>query len=548
MKNASIVGLCNILEHDLEFQQDIIDKQNDYIEFDEMYLENFENKYFSYLIDKYKKYTSWYKLTSFADKLLLYKQNIDEKGLDDLNNYIDDLKSKLKSNSYVAAYEYINTEKFNPKEKEKILKKIKKGKKQSIDDVKEEIHCQINICFECIEFLNQIDSKKYILAKNISYDIIQLFWQNVSFLGKSNAKKDSYKEYKDYFIHPVGDYIKEDKSKYKYSCFTCENKLNKIGGKDLTWLVKTGVDGSRKPSHFWNMTSDAYICPVCNLLFSCIPAGFTVIKREGLFINDNSSIERLVRINKVTNLSSETSILDLEQKKYLTIANTLEQKNIEQFNKEVENIQVVRINGNDNSNIYKFNLLSRKKLLLIYNSRKKLSNLIKINVKVADNYYINLYSEVISRLYLGKNLFDLIGLLISLSKQSNNKQSKFSLIWSIYTILEINNYSIGGSGKMHSSQLNEFKFNGNTLRKAYLGSSENKLSGITYRLQNALKTKDVEKFMDTLINSYMYKKMPIPQNFILALENTEKFQNAGYAFLIGLLGDEESNKGEAKND
>lgn len=87
---------------------------------------------------------------------------------------------------------------------------------------------------------------------------------------------------------------------------------------------------------------------------------------------------------------------------------------------------------------------------------------------------------------------------------------------------------------------------GQYLRKIYDEGKDAKLNGITYRLLNALKVKDVSRFMDTLINAYTYKREVIPVEFTKALEDTDKFQAIGYAFLIGLQGykDNMEKKGE----
>mgnify|MGYP001571694009 CR=1 FL=1 len=85
------------------------------------------------------------------------------------------------------------------------------------------------------------------------------------------------------------------------------------------------------------------------------------------------------------------------------------------------------------------------------------------------------------------------------------------------------------------------------LRKKYIEiNSESKLSGITYRLLNALKTKDNSKFMDTLINAYMYSGKEIPIEFTKGLINSDILQAIGYAFLIGLQGEENSKKKEGE--
>ena len=124
-----------------------------------------------------------------------------------------------------------------------------------------------------------------------------------------------YYIYKNDFIKPAEIYINSKKEKYKNNCFTCNNKiknLKKSEAFDLTWLVKMGADMSRKSSHFWNMNGDAYICPICNLLFSCLPLGFVMINNKGIFINSNQKIELLKQCNTVQKEYSSKEFEEIE--------------------------------------------------------------------------------------------------------------------------------------------------------------------------------------------------------------------------------------------
>ena len=63
--------------------------------FDSEELENFEEKYFNYLIKVYEKTLSWYKIVSFKDKLEYFKtKEIDEKDLNEINTYVKDILLK----------------------------------------------------------------------------------------------------------------------------------------------------------------------------------------------------------------------------------------------------------------------------------------------------------------------------------------------------------------------------------------------------------------------------------------------------------------------
>ena len=553
LKNAGIVGFVSVLRKNYEIDTNSIMK-GDYLEFDSSYLENFEELYFKALIEKNEKSLSWYKIINYDSALsnILNKEKKTEKDLDTLNDIIDDLKSKskLNSNSYKSAYLLLNDNFLE--EQEKKLSKIKLKKKDNIDDFSSEINEQINIIFEIIEYLKKPEVKKIIAAKNVMYNIIQPFWTNISFLLKTNNKGHMYELYKNDFIKPILSYAesKEEKNKkYKYNCFTCDNKIEKLSKPfsfDLTWLVKVGVDMGRKSSHFWNLNGDAYICPVCNLIYSCIPLGFTIMKNKGIFINQNSSVKILVESNTLP--TQGENFENIEQMSYFNILNSMEHYNIENLDKEFDNIQVVKIDGNNSSRPYSFNTLSPKIMKTLYYNRKILETLIKTRVKITDKYYINLYSEVIKRIYEGRNLLDLIDTLLYL-----NLNNKFKATGIIYNVLKINNYIWRGkdmvldNDKKLDTKVNDYKSRktkttvfreyGLKLRMAYINKDiDNKIGGISYRILSALKTKDSAKFMDTVLNAYMYIKMQVPKDLSDLLVNDMTLQQLGYAFVIGLQG------------
>lgn len=550
--NAGVAGIANILDvNDIAY-----DKGINYIEFSDSALENFEEKYFKYFIKKYEKFASWYKIISFEGYIENFNiKEFEEKDLTFINNKIGDIKKKLTSNSYKSGYLVIENKELDLLKEEKKLKKIKKTKKQKIEDVADNIQEQFEIIKSIINYLKKDEVKRIILAKNVIYDVIQKFWADVSFLNKNNSKKDMYHEYNKYFLKETLEYIKADKSKYKYSCFTCDNKMSKLSkpaAYDLTWISKMGVDMSRKSSHFWNLNGDSYICPICNLVYSCIPAGFTVIKSKGLFINQNSSIDSLIKINKHT-LEHNTSFEELEQESYFNIVESINQSSVEHFDKEIENIQIVKIDSDNQRRPYSFNVLSKDKLKVISDNKNMLKSMIKIHAKVSSKEYLNLYREVISRIYDGKNQFDLINKLFYLKLDS-----KFSKVQFIEIIIKINNNFLGGrvKGKMvYYKDINNSKNYGLALKKAYSDkNAQNKLGGITYRLLNALKTKNTSRFMDTILNAYMYLNKQVPTTFVECLKDIDKFQTIGYAFLLGLQGeqfkkdDNESKKEDALNE
>lgn len=546
MKNAGLVGIINILDSSSELRKRYKQNKN-YIEFDSSELDNFQELYFEYLIQKYKAFISIEKIINKEEwiKELLNKE-ISEKDLESFNNYIKYVKERLKSASYQSAYEIIGDSKYNLLDKGASLKETKPKKTQSIKDIITEFKDQCNIILEIIDYLNKTDIKKIIAAKNVIYDIIQGFWSDVSFLNKNNNKKDMYGCYKSDFIDPVKNYVEADLEKSKNTCFTCDNKIQKLSKPfafDITWITKMGVDGSRKSSHFWNYYSDANICPICNLVYSCIPAGFSVINGKGLFINNNQSIKDIISANENV-LKGNQSLEELEEETYFKIAEAMEEKSVNEAKREIENIQVVKFDKNNNSRPYTFNVLSKEKLLIIKKNRKIFEYLLNKKVKLSKDYYLNIYSEVLDRIYNGKNLFDLLDTLTRLRISGEYKSS-----YIIYLLIKLNNdcMEIRGGSKVYYKDIDKFKDYGIKLKKVYGKEGENKIPGILYRLQNALKVKDVSRFMDMLLNAYTSKKVSIPVDFVQALQDTDKFQTIGYAFLIGLQGMEIPNENEENN-
>lgn len=546
LKNAGIVGLVNILESSNELKSKV-NRRNNFIEFDSSELDDFHELYFEYLINKYKAFISIEKIISKEEwiKDLLVKE-INEKEIDSLNIYIKYLKERLKSASYKSAYEILSDSNYNLLDESTLLKELKLKKKQNISDINSDVKAQCNLILEIIGYLNKPEVKKIIAAKNVIYDIIQGFWSDVSFLNKNNSKLNMYECYKNDFVEPVKNYIEADLKKAKNTCFTCDNKIQKLSKPfafDITWITKMGVDGSRKSSHFWNYYSDANICPICNLVYSCIPAGFSVINGKGLFVNNNQSIKNIISAN-VHVLNGNKTLDELEEETYFNIVDSMGQKSVEEAKSEIENIQVVKFDKNNGSRPYTFNVLSRDKLLIIKNNKKILEALLNKKVKLAKDYYLNIYSAVLDRIYNGKNLFDLLDTLTRLRISGEYKNS-----YAIYILIKLNNNCMGmrGGSKVYYKDIDKFKDYGMNFKRIYGKEGENKIPGILYRLQNALKVKDQGRFMDTLLNAYTSKKQAIPVDFIQALQDTDKFQTIGYAFLIGLQGMEVPSKNEENN-
>lgn len=554
--NAGIVGIEHILKHadiDCEIEGNVLP-----IDLDK--LDHFGDHFFDYLTEKYRAFLS-YTFIIDKGKSFFKRDDWDEGLLKELNAYLERAKYLLTSNSYLAAYQIAADSSFDIIAAAKALSKINLRKRQSVDEVKPNIERTLQQIEQIIAYLAKPNVKKYVMAKNVMYTVITRFWNGVSFLHRNATKKDPIAEYNDYFIEPLKKYYEADHRHDKYCCFHCGNpikKLSKPAAYDLAWLNKMGVDMNRKSSHFWNLdAATCYICPVCNFIFSCIPAGFTNLKGQGYFVNSNSYLTFLLGLNKDEEKLAiqEDATIDLyELRTYYKIIEIMEQSKVKRSTKELANIQIVKLNDNNDLRPYTFNILSKDKLHVIDKNKKNLGKLIHIVVNDENGNFLNVYDQVLHRLYENRNQFDLIQLIFrasmpdraELSLRNVNVLHRLLLLNNdfIYTLHKRNEaVSMSGySSYVSQKTIDQVMQAGQQLAHAYLrNGAANKLQGITYRLLNALKSKNTSRFMDSFLNAYLYVKnstngtdLIIPTDFSSVLNNEERLQTLGYAFILGL--------------
>ena len=512
--NAGIVGLYRILSH---AETDVLKKDN-YIEFDFPDLEDFENKFFEYFSDAYEKDSLWFKLTEFCkNNIILDALSETEEGK--IQDFIKGFDKGLNQSSYQTAYEIITKDKNYIKNRLKVVKDKKNTSIEKLGKIKE-------------IFTFFIENKDIIQAKYVSYTVINKYWGSVSFLNTQQVKQNMFELYKRDFVEPVFKFLQAKKRTLPFgNCMVCNRSINRKsdGFEGLSWL-KMDLDTARKTSVYWNHQPDIIVCPICNMVYSCVPAGFVTFRQKGLFINDNSSINRLIGINNVAEerLNDIENIESLEDITYTNIINMIRQRRDESLKEEVDNIQVIKY---DYEKGYSFNLLSKQVIAIIEKSKKELNRLAESkDVFLDKKNHINLYTEVIDRIYRNTNLYPLIYLMTSLSMKKKRKNIYSNLIF------RININFIGGD--MSEKKIYAMKQLGLNLKKEYKGrDEENKIHGIAYRLLNNLKTKNTNGFLDVVINCHMHIGKEVPTLFVECIDDVERFQAYGYAFLLGFTGE-----------
>lgn len=539
--NAGIVGLYNILEYANE--EIVVGDQ--YIEMDLEMLEDFEEKYFSYFIEKYKENTPWYRIVSYKPIMENHIkndfENFDMKSLESLNDYIKNLKDYLNRNNYKKVYPFITGD-TDILLLVKELSTINIRKDDKVEDKIDDVKDRFKIIEEIIDYCSSKDGKKYIAAKGVIYNIINNGWDGVCFLNPQTKEHDIYKDYKEYFVDPVREYLKEENENFKFNCFVCDRKIKKLSN-DLSFLNKTGFDVNKKPSHIWDFTNDVAICDLCKLVYSCLPAGFVYAYDKGIFINSNTSIDDLLKTNR--KLRDDVLKKDDEDYRSLTykaLVRAINEQHSSKIQYELQDIQIVRYEDKG----YKFNILSREVLKVIRESEKELNSLMNTGYKEG-RYYFSIYDIAIDRLLNNHNMFTLIHKLLMYKITKSQSIATYYYMGHIMNLILINvNYLKGVKDmdkvKENKELVKKARAYGYYLRQEYLEkdreADKNKIRGISYRLLNALKTRNAEMFMHNIITSYMYVGKTIPSKLTMALESEEALGILGYAFVTGLNGGE----------
>lgn len=530
--NAGIVGFLNVLKHSGDESKYRLNGQNAYFNIE--VLEGFEEKYFKYLIYIYEKTLAWSKVVEY--KKFLEKisennfENFNEDSLEKFGKCIGNIKKYVTSNSHVSAYKLISN-KLDIVAIAKDISTVKLKKGETVSDRIQEIKENFEKVMQIIKFYEEDESKKYIAGKNVIYTIIKNVWNGVSILNPQTKEKNIYKDYKDYFPEEAKKYLEEDKSKYKYNCFTCNSAIKNFDN-ELAFLNCSGFDTTRKPSHVWNFVNDIAICPICKLIYSCVPAGFSYVYSNGIYINENNNIEFALNINgklkyeilKDDHMNQNTTF------KAMIVA--MQESINSSVSYELSDVQVVKYEDEK----YRFNILSKNILKVLKKSKDDLNKLLNAGFTEIKTYF-RIYEEAMKKIMNNENLFLLIHKMLILELEQS-KDKRFH-IGHIKNLMNINYEYLKGVGAMNSNEkdiLKTYSGAGFYLKKAYKDkSSDNKLNGISYRLLNALKTNNQGMFMDTVLNCYLYTGKQIPSFFTDCLKEIELFKTIGYAFVSGLM-------------
>ena len=505
--NSGILGLYKILRH---VEKDNLIKENgNVLILKKEALDNFEENYIKTMIDTYEEDTKWYSIITKKEyiKNMNFEEEQQRKKFDDDFKFI---KNAIESNSYKAGYEILKAENVeeNPYEYIKLIKEEKDYNKKREFTLKVIEHIEENKNIYCM--------------KDIIYTKINCFWSNVSFLNRNANKNDIKQEYKKTFSEPAMLYANSNR-KGDITCIECGNIINKKEASGMSWINDVGVDVNRKKSGFWNFNEDTYICPICNLIYSCIPLGFTLVGSNGIFINNNESIENLrgYNSNSKTNKNLEEDTFENIYGKILyNFINRTEQLSNENMCKyEPRNIQVIKRIGLKDNQKYEFNMIAKDRLQIL----KKCNNEFKNLIGTA------LYQEVLNNLIDGKKQYNTIYRLL--------RENKYIDLIKNILIIQLN--SIGGIDVQdRKERIEEMIKEGEDMQKYFYFEKENqnKLKSYTYKLQGALKANSLDEFMKlfTLFYGSLGRPAPNCKAVKVLIEEPEYFRLMGYSYIYGL--------------
>lgn len=542
MENAAICGLVNILG------EDKVTIKDQSIEVPITELQHFEEPYFAYFAKQYKKLSSLSKILAYKDEMMRHEEEefsrFDQASYERLQKYLTDLKRYGESNSYLAVYPLLKSDiDILRLIKQAKIEKLKKGElEQNREQVIERVKRVYQVLIQIFSYYEQNDVQRYLGAKIQIYSVIKNGYSDVSFLNRQESKGDFFEKYHNYFVEPMFSHLEDEHKKDKLTCSNCGEPIKK-GDISYSFINQAGYDANRKQSNTWSFTNDLFMCPACRLLYTCIPAGFTYVYSQGIFVNDNQSVGSLVKVNKGIRIGvlKKNHRLAKPIATYAAMIQTLQEKMNKQSENELQDIQVIRY---ENDKYYP-NHLPKHILKTINKSKDILPKLFDAGFNMNGEYH-NLYHEVISNLMNNTNLFYLIYQFLRVKVSGGQVHANSH---HVMKMIEINKYFLEELIQVNildRGELERIRRDGYFFKKEY--ANRNKADSIALRLLNALKANNKNAFMDMLLNSYMYLNKQVPKYFTDIFLDDEHFKTIGYSFVTGMVGEAYIPEGGKNNE
>lgn len=561
LENAGIVGIYRILgDQACQVEPTKLTISSDS-------LTDFADHYFKFFIQHYGKMVRFQRILDFETHLQKWQENDFADFTDDDLAMLDDwyqkvLKYSAKSKSYQATYPLIDYDLDVLVELKKIDKLFKQlNKKHFLKEHAKEAHSILREAVERIQklinFFKLPASQKQFPAKTLSYSVVNNAWDGVAMFNPSEARKfpDFYANYQQHFVEPAIEYLNEDHSKDKYTCSTCGRpmKKQKIA---YSFINGMGYDVNRKTSNAWNFDNENFMCPICQLMYSCVSAGMNYnMAKQGLFINNNHSIADLINANDLV-LETMTEQMNEHRSNISPFrafsTSFLEQLNLSNFY-SIANIQVITYDNEQ----FAFTVIPPLAARVIaraskidFGKNEKGKNLLSFLYSAGIRQfrginYFNIYDEVIRRLFNSTNLYSLIYQL-ELLINAQSKDVRYTPMH-IMDLINLNTLFFqellpdkkkegAPIMKVTQEELSHMRYAGMKILEYYQSqNATQKASALVYKLLQALNSNNIKQFMSILLRVSASQHQLVPSNLVNNVNQPEVFQQYALAFIAGLI-------------
>lgn len=563
LKNSGLAGLSYLLKDISDGSEDVDygyteDGQGIWIATEYASKADWTDLYFKSVVRFYEPYSVYAAIVLRIKDTLqrLDSTECEAKSIKDDLKYINE---KLLRNSYKSGYMSVKELITNDEPYESLLKeKLRENEDRLV--LKERLE-------EMLEFLKQPVCKETFIMKDALYNFINRFWDGKCFLLRANASKNMREVFEKDFSEPLRGYIKISHEKPKDMCIDCCNRIAATEKVSIAFMKDMADDLARKRSAFWNCRADAFLCPVCAFVYALSPIGFSIYGSRFVFVNINSSMQELLSANEKGDYDAQKAERSENEKYNVWTARTLNML-LKSKTSELGNVQVIT-RDTDADGRYTFDIINQETLIVLSENavNKDLKYLSEHPFVKDGDDYINVHETVVLYIIRYRYLYHFINKLLRLAMDNGSVIVSAGHVYDIQLRWSLmKNKSKRGTGghvmdgysvrdeqneeKQCEDKLNrEKRFvrsrysvrdSGYELRNELLRAKgmtdDSCLRGMIYKLLNALSVGDAGRFMDIVMRVYCSTKLQIPNAFIECINNQEKFNEYGYAFLLGLQG------------
>lgn len=502
--NAGLIGFYNILK----FNKENVQLTENELIFDSSSLENFSDKYFTYISYRYEKLLS-------VNKLIGYRETLNEDiSIQDLKKIMIDFK-KITSKSYMGIFQL-----FEEKEIIDLYSSLKIIDKKS---TKEDIKFQVDILNKIINRLEDKNIYKHLCVVNSAYTVINKTYENVAFFNSSNKDKNFINVYDKFFTQNTINYLSLNNNNYTFECTTCGNPINDLSY-EYSFITGLGYPSERKSNFGYNFNNEKAMCPMCRLIYTCICAGATLKYDDGFFINFNSNLKTMLELNN--------KLFDFVLKSNSTIHSFYEfiMDNIQNYN--FEYTQLLKYNNNSVKPHIQTILLNKEYIDILTKHNKEIKDIGNDSFEFAGEK-IYIFTKLNELLYNNDSINNFINLILyyKLSEKSFIKESTLD------TLIKINYIKSEGETMEDKTEIKQARIEGYKLRDKYIELGlKDKIKQNSHTLYHGINSKQKFDILNIILKMYLYANMELP-NIIAKIQD---IQNDTYkillqSFLVGFM-------------